>query len=92
MSYTILSARFGNPAGDVIVLKTREAGEVHVQLSDPLPGHRRNNEEAYAVVQEWLKTGTPAPFVTPPPPPASRDPIAEIDALKEKIAALEGRP
>lgn len=91
MSYTILSARIGNPVGDAVVLQTREAGEVHVQLSDPPPGHRRNNEEAYAAFQEWRKANTPAPFVAPPLAPQPRDPFAELDALRARLAALERR-
>lgn len=98
MSYEVMSARFGNQYGDCVVLQTRGFGEVHldpreITKEDAARGRQHHNAAALAAYKTWLAAGnTPVPFSPAPPPPPTKEQQmqAELDAVKNRLAALEG--
>lgn len=90
MTYSILSARWGNAARDSAVLQTSDTGEAHVDLTRAAGDPARHNPLARAAFDAWLAEGnTPAPYVAPSPAPVARNTLAELDEIKARLGNLE---
>jgi hypothetical protein len=88
MSYTITSC-VGNAAGDAVVLQTKEAGEVHLDLTRRADDPARHNPAARAAYEAWVVKGNkPEVHVPPNLPPAQKSERQEIEELKRRLAAL----
>jgi hypothetical protein len=89
MSYTILRC-VSNAAGDAVVLQTKEAGEVHLDLTRRADDPARHNPVARAAYEAWVTKGNkPEAYVPPKTQPAQKSERQEIEELKTRLAALE---